>query len=229
MRGLVKMKAEMLITGALLSVGLSAMFAAYFNPLPPKAGVVGIDLGTTFSVIALFYNGSVEVVADHLNEKLTPSIVAFTPKGVVVGRDARDYAVHHPKSVVFDAKRLIGHKFDEASVQHDMQMFPFSVVDVNGSAHIRVLVGNKELTMSPSTVGAHVLGKLKKQVEKYIGRPVTKAVLAVPADFSEEQRNATMEAGRQVGPVIPQPARFCRKALTPPRWHGACAVSPRVC
>ena len=229
MRGLVKMKAEMLITGALLSVGLSAMFAAYFNPLPPKAGVVGIDLGTTFSVIALFYNGSVEVVADHLNEKLTPSIVAFTPKGVVVGRDARDYAVHHPKSVVFDAKRLIGHKFDEASVQHDMQMFPFSVVDVNGSAHIRVLDGNKELTMSPSTVGAHVLGKLKKQVEKYIGRPVTKAVLAVPADFSEEQRNATMEAGRQVGPVIPQPARFCRKALTPPRWHGACAVSPRVC
>ena len=193
-----KMKQEMLITGALFSVGLSALFAAIFNPLPPKAGVVGIDLGTTFSVIALFHNGSVEVVPDHLNSKLTPSIVAFTPGGVVVGQEARQYAVHHPKSVVFDAKRLIGHKFDEASVQHDMQMFPFSVVDVNGSAHVRIQNGDEELIMSPANVGAHVLRKLKKQVESYIGRPVLKAVLAVPADFTEEQRNATIDAGKQV-------------------------------
>jgi molecular chaperone DnaK (HSP70) len=193
------MKAELLVSGAILSVVLSAVFAAVFNPLPPKAGVVGIDLGTTYSVISLFHNGSVEVVADDLGKVLTPSIVAFTPKGVLVGYPAKEYGVKHPEAVVFDAKRLIGHRFDEDTVQHDKDLVPFEVVDVNGSAYIRVDVLGKSLTMSPQSVGAHVLRKLKQQVEKHIQRPVQKAVLAVPADFTEEQRNATRDAGIEAG------------------------------
>jgi len=190
---------ELLVTGGILSVVLSAVFAAVFNPLPPKPGVVGIDLGTTYSVIALFHNGSVEVVSDDLGKNLTPSVVAFTPNGVLVGHPARDYGLEHPKSVVFDAKRLIGHRYDEDTVQHDKTLVPFEVVDVGGNAHIRVSAGGKQQTMSPESVGAHVLTKLKRQVEKYIGRPVLKAVLAVPADFTEEQRNATIDAGKQAG------------------------------
>mmetsp|Transcript_33459 Transcript_33459/g.65261 ORF Transcript_33459/g.65261 Transcript_33459/m.65261 type:complete len:438 (+) Transcript_33459:302-1615(+) len=191
---------ELLITGGILAVVVSAMFAAFVNPLPPKPGVVGIDLGTTYSVIALFHNGSVEVVPDSLMKNLTPSVVAFPSPGVVlVGYEARDFGKKQPQSVVFDAKRLIGHRFNEQTVQHDMALYPFEVVDANGSAHIRVQVQDKKVTMSPSDVGAHVLRKLKAQVEVYINRPVVKAVLAVPADFTEEQRNATMAAGKAAG------------------------------
>mmetsp|Transcript_46649 Transcript_46649/g.116875 ORF Transcript_46649/g.116875 Transcript_46649/m.116875 type:complete len:437 (+) Transcript_46649:304-1614(+) len=191
---------ELLITGGIIAVALSAMFAAFVNPLPPKPGVVGIDLGTTYSVIALFHNGSVEVVPDSQNKNLTPSVVAFPSQGgVLVGYEARDYGKKQPESVVFDAKRLIGHRFHEQTVQHDMALYPFQVVDANGSAHIRVKVQNKDVTMSPSQVGAHVLRKLKGQVEAYIKRPVVKAVLAVPADFTEEQRNATISAGESAG------------------------------
>jgi len=194
------MKSELLVTGGILSVVLSAVFAAVFNPLPPKPGVVGIDLGTTFSVIALFHNGSVEVVPDDLGKNLTPSTVAFLPNsGVLVGHPAKEYGLKHPESVVFDAKRLIGHRFDEDTVQHDKLLFPFEVVEVQGNAHVRVKVGETHKTMSPESVGAHVLTKLKRQVEHYIGRPVLKAVLAVPADFTEEQRNATIDAGTQAG------------------------------
>ena len=192
-------QSELLVTGGILSVVLSAVFAAVFNPLPPKTGVVGIDLGTTYSVISLFHNGSVEVVADDLGKILTPSVVAFTPNGVLVGYPAKEYGVRHPEAVVFDAKRLIGHRFDEDTVQHDKELVPFEVVDVNGSAFIKVNVMGKSLTMSPQSVGAHVLRKLRTQVEKYINRPVQKAVLAVPADFTEEQRNATRDAGIEAG------------------------------
>ncbi len=118
-----------------MAIVLSAIFAAVYNPLPPKPGVVGIDLGTTYSVIALFHNGSVEVVPDAQKKNLTPSVVAFTPSGVLVGYQAREYGVLHPEAVVFDAKRLIGHKYGEETVQHDQALYPFGVVDVNGSAH----------------------------------------------------------------------------------------------
>mmetsp|Transcript_30822 Transcript_30822/g.99100 ORF Transcript_30822/g.99100 Transcript_30822/m.99100 type:complete len:443 (-) Transcript_30822:503-1831(-) len=193
------MQTELLITGGILSVVLSAVFAAVFNPLPPKPGVVGIDLGTTYSVIALFHNGSVEVVPDKQGRNLTPSVVAFRNQEVLVGYEAREYGKLHPRSVIFDAKRYIGHRFNEETVQHDRKLVPFDVVDVNGSAFIQVEVGKEKRVMSPEAVGAHVLRKMKKQVENYIGRPVLKAVLAVPADFTEEQRNATIEAGRQAG------------------------------
>jgi molecular chaperone DnaK (HSP70) len=126
---------EILISGGILAVVLSAIFAAVYNPLPPKPGVVGIDLGTTYSVIALFHNGSVEVVPDSEQKNLTPSVVAFTPSGVLVGYAARKYGVMHPEAVVFDAKRLIGHKYGEETVQHDQALYPFGVVDVNGYAH----------------------------------------------------------------------------------------------
>lgn len=192
---------DVMMVGAFLAVALSAVFAAVFNPPPPKPGVVGIDLGTTYSVIALFHNGSVEVVPDHLNRNLTPSVVAFADQGrrVLVGYEAREYGLRHPESAVFDAKRYIGHKFAEETVQRDMRLVPFGVVDVGGNAHLRVASGGVELTLSPQTLGSHVLRKMMRQAEEYIGRPVLKAVLAVPADFTEEQRNATIEAGKLAG------------------------------
>jgi heat shock protein 5 len=192
--------ADLMMLGAFLAVAMSAVFAAVFNPPPPKPGVVGIDLGTTFSVIALFHNGSVEVVPDHLKKILTPSVVAFAEQGkVLVGHEAQKYGLKHPKSMAFDAKRYIGHNFTEETVQRDKELVPFDVVNVDGKAHIQVMAGDKKLTMSPQTVGSHVLRKLKRQAEDYIGRSVLMAVLAVPADFTEEQRNATIEAGRMAG------------------------------
>ena len=147
---------DVLMVGAFMAVALSAVFAAVFNPPPPKPGVVGIDLGTTYSVIALFHNGSVEVVPDHLNRNLTPSVVAFADQGrrVLVGYEAREYGLRHPESTVFDAKRYIGHKFAEESVQRDMRLVPFGVVDVGGNAHLRVASGGAELTLSPQTFGS---------------------------------------------------------------------------
>jgi len=192
--------ADVMMLGCILAVGMSAIFGAVFNPPPPKPGVVGIDLGTTFSVIAIFHNGSVEVVPDHQNKKLTPSVVAFAGQGkVLVGHEAQQHGLKYPGSMVFDAKRYIGHKFAEETVQRDRELVPFEVVDVDGQAHMQVKLGPETLTMSPQTVGSHVLRKMKRQVEDYIGRPVLKAVLAVPADFTEEQRNATVEAGRMAG------------------------------
>ena len=192
--------ADVMMLGCILAVGMSAIFGAVFNPPPPKPGVVGIDLGTTFSVIAIFHNGSVEVVPDHQNKKLTPSVVAFAGQGkVLVGHEAQQHGLKYPGSMVFDAKRYIGHKFAEETVQRDRELVPFEVVDVDGQAHMQVKSGEETLTMSPQTVGSHVLRKMKRQVEDYIGRPVLKAVLAVPADFTEEQRNATVEAGRMAG------------------------------
>jgi len=186
--------------GAFLAVALSASFVT-LNPPPPKPGVVGIDLGTTYSVIGIFHNGSVEVIPDHQGRQLTPSVVAFPDaKRVLVGYEAREYGTKHPYAMVFDAKRYIGHDYTEETVQRDKELVPFKVVDVGGKSHIRVTTGeNMELTMSPQAVGHHVLDKMKRQVEDHIGRPVLKAVLAVPADFTEEQRNATAEAGRMAG------------------------------
>lgn len=196
------MKSEVMTLGAFLGVALSATFAAVFNPPPPRPGVVGIDLGTTFSVIAIFHNGSVEVVPDQQNRILTPSVVAFPDASgtVLVGHEAREYGMGHPAAMVFDAKRYIGHNFTEENVQRDLALVPFDVISAGGKAHIRITAGDgTRLTMSPQAVGAYVLGKMKRQAEAYVARPVMQAVLAVPADFTEEQRNATIEAGRLAG------------------------------
>ena len=157
--------------------------------------VIGIDLGTTNSAVAVTEGGDPAIIPSAEGGRTTPSVVAFTEKGeVLVGQVARRQAVVNPERTLFSVKRLIGQRFEE--VREEARRLPFEVVAAkNGDAHIRVA----KKTMSPPEVSAKVLAKLKKAAEDYLGEKVTQAVITVPAYFNDSQRQATKDAGRIAG------------------------------
>ncbi|MGC4027723.1 MAG: molecular chaperone DnaK [Steroidobacteraceae bacterium] len=161
------------------------------------AKVIGIDLGTTNSCVAIMDGGKPRVIENSEGDRTTPSIVAFTKDGeVVVGQSAKRQAVTNPKNTLFAVKRLIGRKFKDDVVQRDINMVPYSIVAAdNGDAWIEVQ-GKK---MAPPEISARVLAKMKKTAEDYLGEPVTEAVITVPAYFNDSQRQATKDAGRIAG------------------------------
>src|SRR5512145_1803536 len=157
--------------------------------------VIGIDLGTTNSVVALMEGGQPTVLVNQEGSRITPSVVGFTKSGErLVGQVAKRQAVTNPENTVFSIKRFMGRKFDEVS--EEMKMVPYSVVRAsNGDA--RVKAGGKEY--SPPEVSAMILQKLKQAAEEYLGQPVTQAVITVPAYFNDAQRQATKDAGQIAG------------------------------
>ncbi len=157
--------------------------------------IIGIDLGTTNSVVAIMEGGQPKVIANQEGGRTTPSVVAWNDKGeVLVGQIAQRQAVVNGRNTVYSAKRLIGRKFTE--VTDEIRRLPYKVEPAdNGDAHV-VACGRK---MSPPEVSAKVLGKLKAAAEAYLGEPVTEAVITVPAYFNDSQRNATKDAGRIAG------------------------------
>ena len=157
--------------------------------------IIGIDLGTTNSVVAIMEGGEPKVITNEEGGRTTPSVVAFDDKGnVLVGQIARRQAVVNPTKTLFSVKRLIGHRYDEVS--DELGRLPYEVVKAaNGDAHIQV--GDKRY--SPPEVSAKVLGKLKKAAENYLGETVSEAVITVPAYFNDSQRQATRDAGRIAG------------------------------
>ncbi len=159
--------------------------------------IIGIDLGTTNSCVAVMEGGKPRVIENAEGDRTTPSIVAFTGEGeILVGQPAKRQAVTNPKNTLFAVKRLIGRKFDDAEVQKDIKMVPYSIVKAdNGDAWIEVN-GKK---MAPPEISARVLMKLKKDAEAYLGEEVTEAVITVPAYFNDSQRQATKDAGRIAG------------------------------
>ncbi|HEY7963200.1 MAG TPA: molecular chaperone DnaK [Steroidobacteraceae bacterium] len=161
------------------------------------AKVIGIDLGTTNSCVAIMEGGKPRVIENSEGDRTTPSIVAFTKDGeVLVGQPAKRQAVTNPQNTLFAIKRLIGRKFDDEVVQRDIKMVPYKIVRAdNGDAWVDAQ-GKK---MAPPEISARVLMKMKKTAEDYLGEKVTEAVITVPAYFNDSQRQATKDAGRIAG------------------------------
>ncbi len=161
------------------------------------ARAIGIDLGTTNSVVAVIEGGEPTVIPNAEGERLTPSVVAISPSGErLVGRLARRQAVTNPENTVFSIKRFIGRKFTDAEVQRDIKLVPYKVTGApNGDCLIHL--GGK--TYSPQEISAMILQKLKADAEAYLGEKVTTAVVTVPAYFNDSQRQATKDAGRIAG------------------------------
>ncbi|MEO6186921.1 MAG: molecular chaperone DnaK [Steroidobacteraceae bacterium] len=161
------------------------------------AKVIGIDLGTTNSCVAVMEGGKPRVIENSEGDRTTPSIVAYTKDGeVVVGQSAKRQAVTNPKNTLFAVKRLIGRKFKDDVVQKDVDMVPYKIAAAeNGDAWVEVQGKN----LSPPEISARVLAKMKKTAEDYLGEEVTEAVITVPAYFNDSQRQATKDAGRIAG------------------------------
>ena len=159
--------------------------------------IIGIDLGTTNSCVAVMENGVPKVIENSEGARTTPSIVAYTEEGeVLVGASAKRQAVTNPKNTLSAVKRLIGRRFEEDTVKKDIGLMPYSIVKAdNGDAWVEVR-GKK---MAPPEVSAQVLRKMKKTAEDYLGEEVTEAVITVPAYFNDSQRQATKDAGRIAG------------------------------
>jgi molecular chaperone DnaK len=158
--------------------------------------IIGIDLGTTNSCVAVIENGTSKVIENSEGARTTPSIVAYTPEEIIVGASAKRQAVTNPKNTIYASKRLIGRKFKEQAVQKDLDLMPYEIYEnSNGDAWVRAQ--GKEL--APPQISAEVLRKMKQTAEDYLGHEVTQAVITVPAYFNDSQRQATKDAGKIAG------------------------------
>src|ERR1700693_3812606 len=161
------------------------------------AKIIGIDLGTTNSCVAVMENGQPKVIENSEGARTTPSIVAYQADAeLLVGAPAKRQSVTNPKNTLFAIKRLIGRKFDEKEVQKDIGLMPFNIMKAdNGDAWIAV----RDRKLAPPQISAEILRKMKKTAEDYLGETVMEAVITVPAYFNDSQRPATKDAGRIAG------------------------------
>ncbi len=158
--------------------------------------IIGIDLGTTNSCVAIMDGEKARVIENAEGDRTTPSIIAYTDDETLVGQSAKRQAVTNPQNTLFAVKRLIGRRFKDEVVQKDIKMVPYKIVEAgNGDAWVEV----KGEKFAPPQVSAEVLKKMKKTAEDYLGEPVTEAVITVPASFNESQRQATTDAGQIAG------------------------------
>jgi len=158
--------------------------------------VIGIDLGTTNSCVAIVEGGVAKVIENSEGARTTPSIVAYAKDEILVGASAKRQAVTNPKNTIYAAKRLIGRRFEEEAVQKDIKLMPYTIVRAdNGDAWVQV----NEERLAPPQISAEVLRKMKQTAEDYLGHEVTQAVITVPAYFNDSQRQATKDAGKIAG------------------------------
>ncbi|XP_037975901.2 heat shock protein 68 isoform X1 [Plutella xylostella] len=160
---------------------------------------VGIDLGTTYSCVGVWQHGNVEIIANDQGNRTTPSYVAFTDTERLIGDAAKNQVALNPNNTVFDAKRLIGRKFDDPKIQADMKHWPFKVVSDGGKPKIQVEYKGETKRFAPEEISSMVLTKMKQIAEAYLGTTVRDAVVTVPAYFNDSQRQATKDAGAIAG------------------------------
>ncbi|XP_077985090.1 heat shock 70 kDa protein 13-like [Glandiceps talaboti] len=189
-----------IIGTAILSLLLAGYLAQQYLP-PPKPKIVGIDLGTTYSCIGVYQavTGDVKVLVDKSNHKTIPSMVAFTSGDVLVGYHALAQAEENPLSTVYDAKRFIGKLFKPEEVAREAERYQFKIKEQNGL--IRFVVGphDNQTEVTPEYIGSRILLELRQTAEDKLESPVTKAVISVPAEFNELQRNYTKQAAKLAG------------------------------
>ncbi|KAL1130846.1 hypothetical protein AAG570_012087 [Ranatra chinensis] len=160
---------------------------------------VGIDLGTTYSCVGVFQNGKVDIIANDQGNRVTPSFVAFTDTERLVGDAAKSQIAMNPTNTVYDAKRLIGRRFDDPSVQSDIKTWSFSVENSGGKPVVVVTYKGERKVFTPEEVSSMVLMKMRETAEAFLGRRVNNAVITVPAYFNDSQRQATKDAGSIAG------------------------------
>merc|ERR1712078_448601 len=169
------------------------------NPLSNMASggpALGIDLGTTYSCVGIWQNDRVEIIANDQGNRTTPSYVAFTDTERLIGDAAKNQVAMNPHNTVFDAKRLIGRRFEDPHVQSDMKHWSYKVVGgTGGQPQIQVDFKGEDKIFKPEEISAMVLTKMKETAEAHLGREVANAVITVPAYFNDSQRQATKDAG----------------------------------
>jgi L1 cell adhesion molecule like protein len=165
--------------------------------------IIGIDLGTTYSCVGYWQNDRVEIIANDQGNRTTPSYVAFTDTERLIGDAAKNQVAMNPYNTIFDAKRLIGRRFDEAAVQSDMKHWPFKVIDGGSSKPtLQVEYKGEKKTFSPEEISSMILVKMREISEAFIGKDVKEAVITVPAYFNDSQRQATKDAGIIAGLTV---------------------------
>ena len=161
--------------------------------------VIGIDLGTTYSCVGIFRNGSVEIIPNELGNRITPSVVAFTDEERLVGEAAKNQAALNPKRTIYSVKRLIGRRYNDKEVQMDKKLLPYDIIDKDGKPYIQVETKSGKKVYSPEEISSMVLTKMKQIAENFLGREVKNAVITVPAYFNDSQRQSTKDAGTIAG------------------------------
>jgi len=157
---------------------------------------IGIDLGTTYSCVGVWQNDKVEIIANDQGNRTTPSWVAFNSEEKLVGEGAKSQYNANPTNTIFDAKRLMGYKFDDPQVQQELKKLPYTVVSgANNIPKIKVSYKEEPKEFTPQEISSFVLEKMKMTAEAYLGKEVKNAVITVPAYFNDAQRQATKDAG----------------------------------
>ena len=160
---------------------------------------IGIDLGTTYSCVGVFKGGKVEIIANDQGNRTTPSFVAFTDTEKLVGESAKSQISKNPSNTVYDIKRIMGLKYNDKNLQKELKNFSYKITDDNNQPKVNVMYKGEEQFMAPEQISSFILSKMKEISESYLGYTVSNAVITVPAYFSDEQRNATKDAGMLAG------------------------------
>ncbi|EPZ35357.1 heat shock protein SSA1 [Rozella allomycis CSF55] len=181
-----------IFSGALALLSLGSIHAK-------SSSAIGIDLGTTYSCVAVMKGDNVEIIVNEQGNRITPSYVAFTDNERLIGEAAKNQYASNPKNTVYDAKRLIGKDFSDSTVKKDMKYFTFDVVNRNNKPVIKVNVKGEDKEFRPEEISAMVLTKMKEIAENYLGETIKDAVVTVPAYFNDAQRQATKDAGTIAG------------------------------
>ncbi|KAG8341936.1 hypothetical protein TRVL_07240 [Trypanosoma vivax] len=194
-------KAMRLAAAALLLVAAAtAAWAAPEASGKVEAPCVGIDLGTTYSVVGVWQKGDVHIIPNEMGNRITPSVVAFTETERLIGDGAKNQLPQNPHNTIYTIKRLIGRKYSDPAVQADKKLLSYEVVaDRDGKPKVQVTLGGKKKEFTPEEVSAMVLQKMKEIAETYLGEKVKNAVVTVPAYFNDAQRQSTKDAGTIAG------------------------------